>query len=184
VTVSAVTDSTHITVTSDAPGACPDATGVVNSTTKVSWFDPSGYPGAVIKTSVVANHTGSTGSVNLTLASPFAGIQVGDYIFPSCERAEEYAQAWLAAVGSMGPGEWTTDATVLADARRQPLATKEAPHTIGLSQRKALEQVGDEVLDVRYHYASSNVTYTPANTKTSAPYVLVPGRRLGFYPPK
>ncbi len=75
VRVASVTDSTHITVTSDDPATTPDPAGIVDSTTQIAWFDPSSYGGNVIKTSTIVNHTGPVGNVTLTLdpAHPFTG---------------------------------------------------------------------------------------------------------------
>jgi uncharacterized phage protein gp47/JayE len=187
VMVATITDSTHIRVYADH-SSTPDPAGIVNNHTQIAWFDPSQYgvpEGKVIRTSTIIGHSGPAGLVDLVLdpSEPFAGIQVGDFIFPDCERAEEYAQAWLAAMGQMGPGEWTDNATVLAYARRQPSSLTTAPSGITYVQRKAIEQSGTEVLSADHLYELYPIPFMSASTITATPWTLVPGRRLAFYPP-
>ncbi len=87
-------------------------------------------------------------------------------------------------MAEMGPGEWSSDPTVLKNSRRKPNATTTAPHTLSYAQRKAIEQSSPEVLDASYLFRPPEATAIPLSTKTDPPYVMVPGRRLAFYLPK
>jgi|WetSurMetagenome_2_1015567.scaffolds.fasta_scaffold01366_16 uncharacterized phage protein gp47/JayE len=186
--VSTVTTPTQITIDGSTTDA-PDPAGIVDGSTQIAWFDPvswwnSGGPtrGTAVKTSTIVSHSGSTGSVTIVLdpANPFTGVS-GVFIWPTCEQAEDYVQAWLAAVEAMGPGEWTGISSMLPRSLRHPLPSQSAPSALGGAQLRAVQDVGAEVLDIAYAYRSQVSPTLPA-TSGEGPHVLVPGIGLGFYP--
>lgn len=185
-TVDVVTDSTHLTLTSDDAATTPSADGLQDGVTQVAWFSPSSFaasteqaPTPAIITATVIAHGGSTGAITVTLDTPFTGIQAGDFIFPNAENAEAYAQALLAGFQDMGPGQWSSDPTILQHAKRRPLVTRQQPSDMTGALLKRVEDSGDEVLDAAFLYRSLTEPPVPGDT-LSSPNVLVP-RRFGFY---
>ncbi len=104
----------------------------------------------------------------------------GDLVFPAAENAETYALAYLAAMGNLGPGQWSTDPTVVPAANRRPFVTRQQPSDLTSGILKALTDAGDEVTDAQYLYRSDTTPGVPASTTTDSPFVLVP-TRFGFY---
>lgn len=181
VSVQTVTDSTHLTLTSNDAGTTPSAVNLVDGVTEIAWFSPQAWADGdeCIKRSTILSHGGSTGALTVVLSDPLAGIQVGDFVFPSCEHAEEYAQAFVAAMGNMGPGQWYANLALVPQATRQPRVERQEPSDLGGSQLKAITDAGDEVDDVAYLYRQNSTPGTPATTADS-PLVLAPSA-LGFY---
>ncbi len=109
----------------------------------------------------------------------------GDFVMPNAENIQDYARAWLAAMQSMGPGEWTSHAQVLVRGKRRPLGITSNPYSFGGVQLRAISDVGDEVLDTAYLYRSTTtpaaaVAVTPGNPASDPPKILTP-RRFGFF---
>lgn len=181
VRVETVTDSTHLTLTSNDAATTPTATGLVDGVTKVAWFSPQAFANGdtSVITATVTAHGGSTGHVTVTLSEPFAGILAGDYVFPSCERADDYAKAFMAAMSNLGPGQWYPDLSLVPQAARQPLVARQQPSDVASSLLKPIENAGDEVEDVAYLDRSVTSPSAPLSL-TASPNVLVP-QALGFY---
>lgn len=181
--VSPLTPSTSITISSDSPSTCPDPADIIDGTTQISWFDPAAWHAGetAIKTATITSHSGSVGSVTVYLdpATPFNGVAVDDFVFPACANGEAYAQSWMAAMGNMGPGEWTTTTSYLPRAKRHPVISTTDPGSISAVQYKGIEGMS-EVLDVAYYYKSNTTPSVPIGTGIP-PNVLVPGS-IGFYP--
>jgi uncharacterized phage protein gp47/JayE len=187
VTVSVVTDSTHLTLTSDDPTNCPSATNLLDGVTQIAWFSPVSFAAATdtvtspaIITATVISHSGTTGALNVVLDTPLTGILAGDFVFPNSENVETYAQAFLAAMGNLGPGQWSSNPGIVPTANRRPLVTRQQPSDITSSILKAVEDTGDEVQDTAFLFRSSTTPGIPPNTTTASPFVFVP-RRFGFY---
>lgn len=182
VIVQSVSSGTSFVLTAD--GAAPSAVGVVAGVTKIAWFDAAGFAagGAAIRIGTVTAVAGSAGALSVTLdaSTPFPNVQPGDLVFPAAENVEAYAQAWLAALADMGPGQWTSDVSRLPRAYRQPLVSQSNPSDLGASQLRAITNSGDEVLDIQYLFKSVTSPGVPANT-TQSPKVIVPDS-FGFYP--
>lgn len=179
--VSAVTDSTHITITSNDAGTTPSAVGIQDGVTEVAWFDAQGYAdgNAAVRTAVVTAHGGSTGAITLTLSEPFPDIATNDFVFPSSERAEQYAQAFLLAMSNMGPGQWYSNLSLVPQAARRPLIAQQQTSDMAASLLKPITDSGEEVEDVAYLYRSSTSPAVPVST-TASPKTFVPGT-LGFF---
>jgi uncharacterized phage protein gp47/JayE len=181
VSVSVVTDSTHLTLTSNDAATTPSSVGLVDGVTEIAWFSPQAWANdedCIVKSTVTA-HGGVTGALTVTLSEPLAGVAVGDFIFPSCDHAEEYAQAFIAAMANMGPGQWYPNLAVVPQAERQPLVVRQQPSHLVSALLKAIEDTGDEVEDVAYLYRETSAPGVPAST-TDSPFTLVPSA-LGFY---
>jgi uncharacterized phage protein gp47/JayE len=186
-TVQTVTDSTHLTLTSNDASTTPSATGLLDGVTQIAWFSPTSFaastteaPSPAIITATITSHGGSTGAITVVLDTPFIGIQAGDYVFPNAEHAEVYAQAFLAAMGGLGPGQWSTNPGVVPTANRRPFVTRQQPSDLTATVLKAITDSGSEVEDAAYLYRSATTPGVPASTTTDSPFVLVP-RRFGLY---
>jgi uncharacterized phage protein gp47/JayE len=179
--VDVVTDSTHLTLSSDDAGTTPSALNLVDGVTEIAWFSPQAWVDGddCIKTSTVIAHGGTTGALTVTLSEPLAGVQVDDMIFPSCEHAEEYAQAFIAAMGNMGPGQWYPNLALVPQAARQPLVVRQQPSDMVSSLLKSVSDTGEEVEDIAYLYRSDTAPPAPGST-TNSPIVIVPSG-LGFF---
>jgi len=180
-TVSVVTDSTHLTLTSDDAATTPSDVGLMDGVTQIAWFSPASYAdgNAAIITATVTAHGGATGAITVTLSAPFTGIVAGDYVFPDAENHEVYAQALLTAIGDLGPGQWHPNLALVPEAARQPLVNRQQPSDITGSLLKPIVDSGEEVEDAQYLYRSATTPGVPANT-TLSPFVFV-AYRLGFY---
>lgn len=180
--VSVVTDSTHITLTSDDPTFCPNTTNLDLGVTEVCWFSSTlfaaGFDPVVV--AVVTAVAGSTGSLDVTLSAPFTGVVVGDFVFPNAENVQAYARAFMAAMNNLGPGQWTTHPQVLIHGSRLPLVQSSNPSDLTPALLRAITDSGVEVADIDYLYRNVSSPGTPPTTTADPPYVLVP-RRVGFY---
>jgi uncharacterized phage protein gp47/JayE len=127
--VSVVTDSTHLTLTSNDAATTPSAIGLVDGVTEIAWFSPAAWAAGdnpVVSATVIA-HGGSTGAITVTLSAPFTGIIAGNFVFPNAENAEVYAQAFMTAMANLGPGQWYPNLALIPEAARQPLVQRQQP---------------------------------------------------------
>ncbi|MFA5186343.1 MAG: baseplate J/gp47 family protein [Patescibacteria group bacterium] len=180
----------------------PRASTIINGVTQIAVFDPVSWwnggatdHGPAIRTSTIVSHAGIDGSVVCMIdpAHPFPNLKANDMVFPNCENAEVYAQAWLVAMADMGPGEMTTNADVLVYAYRHPAPGQGHPYSLTTRQTKAIIDSSDEVLDAAYILAgavspSDDTIFTEFTTPPVggpsldyAPATLVP-RTFAFFP--
>ena len=115
----------------------------------------------------------------ITVDSPCPGIQVGDWISPDAVNMDTYVAGLLNVFGKLGPGEITTNASLLPYAYRRPYTSTDWRSDIGPSILKFISNLGAEILDVRYLVASSTSPSIPTLV-TDGPKILVP-RHVGFY---
>lgn len=182
VSVSVVTDTTHLTLTSNDAATTPTTTTCIAGETQIAWFSSAEYAAGrdPIVTAIVTAVGGSTGAVTVTLNKPFTGIIVGDYVMPMAENIQAYGRAYLAAMNQMGPSQWTSNPSVLVHASRYPLVTSSNPSDFTSTLLRTLTDVGDEVLDGAYLYRNITTPTIPVDTRTVSPNILVP-RRFAFY---
>ncbi len=186
VIVGSVTSSTEFTLTSLTSNS-PTATNLLDGVTQIAWFSPVSWaaatptaPSPAILTATVLSHSGTAGAIHVVIDKPFTGIAAGHFIFPNAENVEIYAQAFMAAMAGLGPGQWSTNPGIVPTANRRPLVTRQQPSDITAAIIKAITDSGDEVEDAAFLYRSLTTPGVPANTTTLSPFVFVP-RRFGFY---
>jgi uncharacterized phage protein gp47/JayE len=173
--VTAVTSSTQFTVNAPtAPQAGISHICMVDTTT---W--------SVVRAKVLTV-SGSAGAYVVTIDTPFpnvvaaAGGDLGTLIFPDATNMDTYVANFLAAMGLMGPGEKTTNVSVLTRGYRHPPPTLSWPYSLNSLQLKAVENSGQEVTQTLYYF-KSNTTPTVPSSVSSPPFCLIT-RRLGLYP--
>jgi uncharacterized phage protein gp47/JayE len=180
--VQSVTDTTHITLTSNDFGQAPSAFGLIDGVTQISWFSRAAYMAgdACIFTSTVVSHSGTTGAITVVLDAPFPTIESEDFVFPASENGERYAQLLMTALGTLGPGEWYPNLPLVPQAARQPLIARgQQPSDLAGAMLKPIVDAGDEVEDAGYLYRSDTTPGVPA-TLSDSPMVIVP-YTFGFY---
>jgi len=168
----AVTSSTVFTVISDLAPAVG---------TQICWLSTDDW---TLRTAKVKSFTG-VGPYVLTIDTPFVsvgGVVVapGDFIFPNAERMPDYVAGILDGFANLGPGEKTTNASLLPRAYRRPLTSQSWTAALQKPFLRNLTDVGEEVYDVDYLYRSSITPSTPGLI-TDAPYIFVPNQ-IGLYP--
>lgn len=134
---------------------------------------------------VVTYCTTSGGNIWQIVVTPDvpSDVVAGDYVYPSVSVSADSVSlhdAWFAALGSIAPGQQTTEAT-LAQCIRTPRVADGAPSdsvasAVG-SMFRAYPTAADEYSVV---YASQSVPVIPAST-SSPPQILIP-RRFAVYP--
>lgn len=167
VAVTVVTSTTDITI------AAP--TAPVAGVSRISWIDRSSY---TVKEATITSFSGS-GPYQLTLNTPFVGIQVGDWIMPASNNLQVYVDAILAYFALMGPGEKTNASAVLPRALRHPLPNESYPNRIDAGMLKALISASDEVQTADFYYRQNTSPSMPATIDDNA-NILIPNQ-LGFY---
>ncbi len=174
-------------VTAVVPGG---ATFTVNADTEptdgvthICFLDPIAWR---LQRATIISHTGSTGAWVVTIDQPFANLADAlalggtPFVFPDADAMQTYVDAFLAATALMGPGEVTSNVTVLARAYRHPLPSFSWPSSMNSQILKPVENSGDEVTDTSYFYRSTT-TPSVAASVTDPPKQLVP-RHIGFFP--
>jgi hypothetical protein len=170
--ISSVTSPTVITVnaaTTVAPGL---------GATHISWVSPNDW---LIHSATVTGIAGGPGAWVLTLDTPLPNVLPGGMIFPSSLNQSVYLTALLTAFAGMGPGEWTSNSTILARGFRHPLPGLVAPYSMGNTQLSAVIRSAPEVEDAQYIYRQFTTPTVPIVPVGSNPVnVLVPAA-IGFY---
>ena len=171
-TVTVVTSSTSITIgnCAAAPVAGNTICVVINGT---------------LVTSHVLTVSGSGPAYGVTLDMPLVAngvtVGVGAFIFPGATNTQNYVAAALETFAAMGPGEKTNAAGLLPRALRRPYWYVAWDYNIGPKHLKAIDESGDEVLDVQWCWQNNGVTVPPLPSAiASGPYIFVP-RFIGFY---
>jgi len=173
--VTAVSSSTVFTVNAPTPPT-PNVTHICMIDT-VTWQ---------LLRAVVLSVTGSAGAYVITISTPFPNVaaagggDLGTLIFPDATNMSTYVKAFIGAMNLMGPGEKTSNVTVLGRAFRHPPPQLSWPYTMNAQQLKAVEDTGAEVLETDYYFGGGTVPTVPINIALP-PNQLVP-RRIGFYP--
>jgi len=127
----------------------------------------------------------------ITIDTPFVGINAGDLIFPQSANQELYIAAIKAGFELMGPGEKSTNTSVLVRGFRHPPPVTSWPSGMGPNLLRAITDAGEEVGAAQYAFrydgittnTSSGGTFYPAVpvVVTDPPNLFVPFR-IGIYP--
>jgi len=173
--VTAITSSTEFTVNAPTPPT-PNVSHVCMVDT-VTW--------QLLRALVLAV-TGSAGAYVITISAPFpnvvaaSGGDLGTLIFPDATNMATYVSAFIGAMNLMGPGEKTSNVTVLGRAFRHPPPQLSWPYSMNAQQLKTVEDTGAEVLETDYYFVTATTPTVPISIALP-PNQFVP-RRLGFYP--
>jgi uncharacterized phage protein gp47/JayE len=177
--VSAVTSSTVFTV-----DALTSPTAFVS---KIAWLSPTDW--TLYQATVIAV-SGTSGAYVITLDKPFTGITVGCFIWPDCENAQAYVDAVLDQFAVMGPGEKTSNASLLTRAFRRPRTAAGWPYTLGNHLCNAITAAEEEVDVAQFAYRTDGTTTVNGSAGnvspqipaaiTDPPKIFVP-RHLAFY---
>lgn len=162
VTVTAVADTTHITVSATTPPS--------DGVTHISYLDPTTW---TIYDAIVTSHGGVSGAYTLELSAPLVNVATGRHVFPTSLNQAAYIGALLSAFAKMGPGEKTSNPNVLPRAYRHPIPSLAYPSSLGATQLRAVEDAGDEVLDTAWIYRSTTTPAVPG-TVNDPSNILVP----------
>lgn len=148
----------------------------IDTVSRISWVHPTS--GRLYTATVVAHENSGTDSWLITLDMPFTGITAECVVWPASERQEAYVAALYGAFALMGPGEMSSQPSVLRRSARHPLPSMSFPYSLGATQLRALSDSGPEVLAAQYLGTPTRMTPT---VNGSAPRILVP-KHFGFYP--
>lgn len=179
VTVTGVTNSTVFTVNATST---PTA-GVSH----IAWISSATWQ---MFTATVLAVSGSSGAYTITIDTPMTGIAPGAAIFPQAQNQAAYFAAVLNAFSTLGPGEWTASAPVLARSFRHPQPTNSWTYTLGAPFLKQLINVGPEVFDANWIYRSvgagaptvpGSITLDAFGNLTSTPPGVYVPRGLSWY---
>jgi uncharacterized phage protein gp47/JayE len=127
------------------------------------------YKNKLMKSFTVTAVSGSSGAYVLTLdtsTSDMAFIEANMYVSPAAEKLQQYADAFVAAVAALGPGEKTDDVDLLRFARRKPGPDIDRPYNLTSRQldaiTKAFSEVSDASYAARYETATTNTRTSPS----------------------
>jgi len=171
--VLAVTNSTAFTVPSDLPP------GVGAS---LCWLSRDDW---TLRTAKVVSFTGA-GPYAIVVDSAFTssnGVDIApdDFVFPAAERMAVYVKAVLDGFAKLGPGEKTSNISLLPRAYRRPLVSQAWPSSLQRAFLRGLTDSGEEVVDVDYLFRSTTTPPVPSVTITAGPYIITPAQ-VGIYP--
>ncbi len=161
-------------------------TATIRSTTApivgqhIAFWNPTGGDdgfGSFIEYTI-ATVGGVSGAYTITVNGGFSVSPLGSYVSAGAERLVDYGATFLASMRALGPGEKTSDTSILPRGRRQLGVDIGAPSKLSTEQIKDLETEYTEVLDVSYGARVDTGTTTtrtapslPAST-TAAPKIL------------
>jgi uncharacterized phage protein gp47/JayE len=181
--------NTKCQVTAVSPGGlsftCDAETAPTPNVTHICTLDTATWK--LLRAKVIGV-SGTVGAYVITIDKPFPNLTIpnlitgatGSLIFPDAENMDTYVKAFLGAMALMGPGEKSSNVTVLTRGFRHPRPQSSFPYSIGAQQLKAVESSGDEVEDTDYHYGGGKTPDLPI-TISDPPFQLIP-RNIGFYP--
>jgi hypothetical protein len=136
----------------------------------------------------VLSSTGASGAYDVEFDTAMPTITAGCYLMPDAEGLDEYARILNEQIAKLGPGEMTSDTTVLARGYRHPRSGEDSPSGIDYGTLAAIQTERPEVTALRYLrvdttlYSSVTFPYEPTvGTPSTQPKVFWL-RHLGFYP--
>jgi uncharacterized phage protein gp47/JayE len=173
--VSAAPGSSSPILTVDSTSADPPVAGrhiaVWNNTTK-----------AFVEGTIVTV-TGSSGSYDITLdttAAAGAFMAAGQYVSPAAHHMQDYADTFVEAMHSMGPGEKTDNPDILRYARRFPSTSFSNPAALTSRQISAVESAHSEVENIAFVARYATGLTTTLTTPSIPPSTSEPPRRLAL----
>jgi hypothetical protein len=123
---------------------------VVGST--VSFF--SSADRKVYTAKVRSNVSGSAGAWVFTIDRAISSLVPGDTVFPASEKGSDYAEAIMAFVARLAPGEKTSNADVLPRAHRHPKATQGSPSAVTTTLLASLQTNFPPITNAAFFYAN------------------------------
>jgi uncharacterized phage protein gp47/JayE len=174
--ITAVTPNQPLaTITVDSTSADVPAVGKHIAIWDYAAVDANGNAAPKMREFSIVAVAGGSGAYVLTLdatASAAQFIEVGMYVSPAAERLQQYADAFVAAVGELGTGEKTADTDLLVYARRKPGPEVERPYNLTSRQLDVLTKGFDEVSDAsfaaRYETGTTNTRTSPSAPSVSS----------------
>ncbi len=146
--------------------------------------DADGNPAPQFRRFGVLGVTGMSGAYVLKLdagtSDAMAFIETGMYVSPAADHLRQYADAFVAAVGKLGPGEKTADPDLLVYARRKPGPDVERPYTLTSRQLDAITEAHVEAADASYAARFDTGTANTRTTPSVPSLVSAPPRKLGL----
>lgn len=98
--------------------------------------------------------TGGAGAYNVFIDSTYSQnlsfVVAGMYCSASCQRLQDYAASFAAAMATMGPGEKTTNQDILVYARRRPTIDVGYPWALTSAILTLLQGENAEISDISY----------------------------------
>jgi uncharacterized phage protein gp47/JayE len=178
VTVTSVTTAGVVTCDADT------ATAPVNGQTRVAWWSTNDMR---FHTRTVTANSGSAGAWVLTLDAPFVDSRgltpaAGDYLSPGAEHLIEYGETWLKMLETLGPGENTSDSSLIGNGRalRKPTEASGGPASdLNITQLLGFKSAHPEIKDLAWSYRSASAPTVPASVD-DAPNILAPAK-FGVY---
>jgi uncharacterized phage protein gp47/JayE len=138
----------------------------------------------------IASHSGA-GPYTINLYEPLdpADLSANDWVVPLCEHIDDYAETLAQRIGTLGPGQKTTDVTKLPRSYRRPKVQESWPCDITSKTTDYLSTAHSEIWHVEFYrgFDATPTTFTalpiacPTDATTgTAPYCIRLGK-LGFY---
>lgn len=112
-----------------------------------------------VRTRITA-YSGSSGAYVLTLDTPLPNVTTNDYVSPAMEYAGEYARILQEQIALYGPGEKTSDATILARAYRHPRSSEESPSGVDTKILASVQTERQEVTGLRFSAINDSASFT------------------------
>lgn len=173
--ITAVTSETVFTL--NAPTAPQDGVSSVAYLSATDWK---------LYTAKVLTHSGTAGAYVVTIDTAWPNLVAdlalggtGPMVFPQAVNTQAYINAFLAFCALMGPGEKTSNTSVLTRGYRHPVPAQSWPSTFSAQALKAISNAGDEVLDEQWLSRSATTPTVPGSV-LDPPSQLTP-RQIGFY---
>lgn len=169
--VVSVGTSSAVIASSTAPVAGSSRCAWVNTTT---WE----IEVATVLSYVIDSGTAPTALYDVTFDRPVPNLSAGMFVFPQCVSQDTYLAAVLEAFARLGPGEKTSNASVLVRGYRRPSVSW--PKNIDSAFLAKVQDSGDEITLATLRYSSQSSPTVPAGV-TDPPNILVPNF-IAFYP--
>jgi len=180
--------ATVLSVTSSSQFIVSASTAPTPNVSRVMWLSPYDWTFySALVTSYVSN---ALGTYEIIIDTAFPNIAAGCYISPECENGEDYFNALLAEFALMGPGEKSSNTSVLARGYRHPTIGAGWQMSVGPAMMRALTNGFEEVNAAQFLYRAAALTtvygsagsLTPdvPGTVTDAPKQFIP-RHIGIY---
>jgi len=132
-----------------------------------------------IKSSTLVS--GTTYDVTLFAAVDISILASGDYVSPDAEKLDDYGKTVAETFAALGPGELTTNATILPRAYRRPRTFESWPAQYTSRDLGALSNAHPEVAHCSVANTTLPITPAVATLVTDPPNMLVIGK-FAVYP--
>lgn len=168
----------------------PNSGSPVPGVSSIAYLDPTNwtlYTATVVSSSV----SGPFSNIySITIDTPWPGISTNYFVFPQSLQQQNYVSAALQGFANLGPGEWTSNVSVLTRAFRHPSPQLSWPSSLDANFLRVMENAGTEVATAAFLFRSLTTPTVPAVPTITAsdpllllsapPNILVP-RNIGLY---